>query len=249
LNQLVEMAWEDKQPDVALDVARKQAKLAPRSAPVQHVLGLVHQRRGELADAESAYRRAAEQDPGFVPARIELARLYVGTGRADQALPELEKVLQANRKSADAWQISGMAHLAKGNVRQAQEAFKKALEANPRFAPAANNLAWLYSEHGGDAEEALRLAQLAKEVAPDDPLVSDTLGWVLYKRGIYQRALGLLRESAARLPGSAEVHYHLGMTHYKLGDRTAARQALSRALELSAGFRGAEEARKVLAEL
>jgi len=43
---------------------------------------------------------------------------------------------------------------------------------------------------------ALQLAQRAKEVAPDDPSISDTLGWILYKRGIYQRALGLLKESA-----------------------------------------------------
>lgn len=249
LNQLVAMAWEDKQPEAALDVARKQAQAAPGSAPVQHVLGLVHQRRGELEKAEAAYKRSTELDAAFLPARVELARLFVATNRADQALPEIDRVLQGNGKNSDAWQVAGMAHLAKGNVPKAQDAFKKALEINPRFAPAANNLAWLYSEHGGDAEEALRLAQVAKEAAPDDPYVSDTLGWVLYKRGVYQRALSLLKESAARLPQNASVHFHLGMTHYKLGDKPAARQALSRALELNAGFSGADEARRVLTEL
>jgi hypothetical protein len=32
---------------------------------------------------------------------------------------------------------------------------------------------------------------MAKEEAPAEPQVSDTLGWILYKRGIYQRALAL----------------------------------------------------------
>ena len=74
---------------------------------------------------------------------------------------------------------------------------------NPRSALAANNLAWLLAEHGGDKERALQLAQMAKELAPEDASVSDTLGWILYQRGIYHRALALFNESAAGLPDGA----------------------------------------------
>jgi tetratricopeptide (TPR) repeat protein len=249
LRELVNMSLEERRPEVALEIARKQAQAAPKSAAVQHVLGMVHQRRGELAEAEAAYGKAAELDPGHVPARLELGRIYAGTGRHDQALAQMARVLGADAKNVEAWQVSGMARLGKGDFAKAQEEFKKALDINPRFAPAANNLAWLYSERGGDAEEALRLAQVAKEGAPDDPYVSDTLGWVLYKRGVYQRALTLLKESAARLPDSASVQFHLGMAYYKAGDKTAARQTLSKALQLNASFDGADEARRVLSEL
>ena len=79
--------------------------------------------------------------------------------------------------------------------------------------------------------------------------MSDTLGWLLYKRAIYQQALNLLKESAAKLPDNAQTQYHLGMTYYKLGDKPAARQALSRALQLNTSFDGSDEARRVLAEL
>jgi uncharacterized protein HemY len=82
---------------------------------------------------------------------------------------------------------------------------------NPRLVVAANNLAWIYSEHGGDPEKALQLAQTAKQEAPEDPRVSDTLGWILYKRGVYQRALALLKDSASKLPDNPQVQYHLGM--------------------------------------
>jgi tetratricopeptide (TPR) repeat protein len=98
-------------------------------------------------------------------------------------------------------------------------------------------------------EKALELAQLAKEVAPDEPHVSDTLGWILYRRGVYQRALALLKESAAKLPDSPAVHYHLGMAHYKLGSRAEAKQALSRALNLGPAFPGIDEAKRALATL
>jgi hypothetical protein len=36
----------------------------------------------------------------------------------------------------------------------------------------------------------------AREVAPEDPFIADTLGWIHFRRGEYNRALSLLRESA-----------------------------------------------------
>src|SRR5262249_58187781 len=104
----------------------------------------------------------------------------------------------------------GLVYQTKGDIPKAQEAYEKTLKLNPRFAPAANNLAVLYSEHGGDKEKALELAQRAKEAAPDDPHISDTLGWILYKRGVYQRAVTMLKESAAKLPDNLEGQYHAG---------------------------------------
>jgi Flp pilus assembly protein TadD len=123
------------------------------------------------------------------------------------------------------------------------------LALTPRAAAAANNLAWIYSEHGGDQDKALQLAQMAKEVAPDDPRVSDTLGWILYKRGVHQRALALLKESAAKLPDNPQVQYHLGMAYAQVGDQAGARQALEFAVKSPADFQGKDEARKTLASL
>jgi len=101
---------------------------------------------------------------------------------------------------------------------RAREFYEKVLALNPRFAPAANNLAWILSEHGGDKDKALALAQTAKELAPEDAQVSDTLGWIFYRRGLHQRALALLKDSAAKLPGNPEVQYHLGMASAAAGD-------------------------------
>ena len=120
---------------------------------------------------------------------------------------------------------------------------------NPRFAAATNNLAWIYSEHGGDKDKALQLAQIAKEQAPDDPRISDTLGWILYKRGVYQRALALLKESAAKLPDNVQVQYHLGMAYRQVGENDNARKALQLAVSSAEAFTGKDEARKALADL
>jgi tetratricopeptide (TPR) repeat protein len=127
--------------------------------------------------------------------------------------------------------------------------YKQALELDPQFAPAANNLAWLYSERGKNIDVALSLAQTAMEKLPDDPNVSDTLGWIYYKKGAYRKALALLEESREKLPDNAVVRYHVGMAYEKTGDHPSAKRELDRALKISPSFEGADEARQALQAL
>jgi tetratricopeptide (TPR) repeat protein len=249
LVQIVQLSLIDRQPDAALAIARKQAALVTRSAPHQMVLGGVHVARREPDLAEAAYLKAIELEPSMTePYRI-LAALYASTNRYDQALARLGDALKTNPRDGSALMLTGVIHEQKGDTAKAREAYEKVLALTPRAAAAANNLAWIYSEHGGDQDKALQLAQMAKEVAPDDPRVSDTLGWILYKRGVHQRALALLKESAAKLPDNPQVQYHLGMAYAQVGDQAGARQALEFAVKSPADFQGKDEARKTLASL
>jgi Flp pilus assembly protein TadD len=143
----------------------------------------------------------------------------------------------------------GVVYEQKDDIPKAREAYEKVLAANPRFAAAANNLAWIYSEHGGDKDKALALARTAKEVAPDDPRISDTLGWILYKRGQHQQALVLLKESASKLPDNPQVQYHLGKAYVQVGDKDGARKALTVAVNSPQAFLGKDDARKALGDL
>src|SRR5262249_23521944 len=158
---------------------------------------------------------------------------YAGKKRYDQALAKIAEARKANPRNLAAIILSGVVYQRNGDVSNAMQAYEQALALSPQSPVAANNLAYLYAAHGGDQEKALQLAQRAKEALPDEPSVSDTLGWILYKRGVYQRALALLKESAAKLPDNPEVQYHLGMVHHQLKDRRAAKQALAKALNLS----------------
>jgi Flp pilus assembly protein TadD len=145
--------------------------------------------------------------------------------------------------------LAGVVYESKGDLEKAQAAYEKVLAINPRFAPAANNLAWIYSEHGGDKDKALALAQVAKEELPDDPRVSDTLGWILYRRGVYQQALSMLQDSASKMAGNPQVQYHLGMAYAQLGNTEKARKALTAAVNSPAAFQGKDDAAKTLAGL
>jgi tetratricopeptide (TPR) repeat protein len=249
LAQLVTLDFADRQPGAAIARIQAQIAAAPRSAAHHDLLGEAYRVRGETKLAEAAFLKAIELEPRLAESYIRLGTLYARSGQFDQALAKLRDATKTDPRNEVALMMTGVMYEQKGDIAKAREAYEQLLAINPRFIPGANNLAWIYSEHGGDKEKALQLAQIAKEGAPDDPRISDTLGWILYKRGIYQRALALLKESAAKLPDNPQVQYHLGMTYAQVGDRVSARKALAFAVGSAAEFEGKDEARRALGDL
>jgi len=75
------------------------------------------------------------------------------------------------------------------------------------------------------------------------------LGWVYYKKGLYDSAIAEFKASLAKAPENPTVAYHLGLAYYQKGESDKARAELIRALDLSGSFDGAGEARKLLAEM
>ena len=131
----------------------------------------------------------------------------------------------------------------------AKKHYNAALSINPNFYPAANNLAYLIAERGGNLNEALSLAQKAKEMLPNDPNVMDTLGLVYYKKGLYDSAVDELSDSVKKDPDNAVVHFHLGLAYYKRGDKALAKTELETALKLDNKFDNSDEAREILSNL
>jgi tetratricopeptide (TPR) repeat protein len=129
---------------------------------------------------------------------------------------------------------------------EAKDYYIKALKLNPNFAPAANNLAYIYAEKGGNIDEALNLAQKAKEQVPDDPRISDTLGWIYYKKNVPSRAIVYLKEANEKIPNQPVIKFHLGMSYYKNENFDLAKKELNQALKIDPNFEGAEEARATL---
>jgi Flp pilus assembly protein TadD len=69
-------------------------KHAPDSAMYQGALGWILLNAGYLVEAERALKSALQLDPNLVPALANLARLYRQTGRNEEALTELARLLE-----------------------------------------------------------------------------------------------------------------------------------------------------------
>ena len=138
---------------------------------------------------------------------------------------------------------------ANGKRDLARKHYEQALAIDPRLGWAANNLAWMHASDGGDLDVALSLAQKAKEQLPDSPIVSDTLGWILYKKGMHAAALPVLQECVKQVPSSATYRYHLGMALLAGGKKKEASVSLEAARRLKLTPKEDQEAVAALASL
>ncbi|HLH54503.1 MAG TPA: tetratricopeptide repeat protein, partial [Verrucomicrobiae bacterium] len=202
----------------------------------------------EISEAEKCLLKSISINPGLRNAYLMLSSLYVSSHRETQAVQRLSDFLSKTNDIAAQMQL-GMIQDSLKNFEAARGAYEKVLELDPNFSLALNNLAFIYSEHFGNIEKGYDLAERARRLMPDDPSVADTLGWILFKRGQFERALGIIEESAAKLHDDPEIQYHLGMAHYMLGDEDPARAALQRAVQNPKSFDAKADAERRLAVL
>jgi tetratricopeptide (TPR) repeat protein len=235
----------------AADLVQQDNEKSP-GAVKRKQLADVPAAQGDVTQAEKALQHAIELEPGLASAYLMLAQVYVAANQHQQALDRLATLLartnDVNSQVTALMQV-GVIQEALKNFPAARAAYEKLLAANPRFTPALNNLAYLYSEHFNQLDKAAQLAEQAQRLYPADPSVADTLGWVYYRKADYPRALSLVTQAAATAPNEPEIQCHLGMIRYALGQEAPARLALQHALEGDKDFPGKDEARRRLATL
>lgn len=227
----------------------RQVELAPKSPLLHNLLGQLLVTTKESVQAEQAFKTAIELDGASLAPYLNLAQLYYQTGKVEQAIAEYELALSKSPNASAALMMLGIIHESRNEHEKAQQRYEQILKQDPRFAPAANNLAWILVDHGGNLDVALGYAQTAREQKPDDPRIADTLGWIYFKKNTSLLAASLLKEAAEKLPSEPLVHYHLGIVQAKSGDTAAAKQSLQTALKLRQDFPGAEDAKKAMAKL
>jgi Flp pilus assembly protein TadD len=128
----------------------------------------------------------------------------------------------------------------------ARKHYEQALALDANDYGVANNLAWIYAKQGKNLDVALGLAQKAKQLQPDNPVATDTLAWVQYKKGLYAGAVQLLQDCVNKAPQTPTYHFHFGMALIGSGDKKRADQELQTALRLNLSGEDADLARATL---
>ena len=232
LGGLVALDILDEDPARAVQRLQEAIGRRPDGRGFHHLLGTVHARESRPDEAERAFRKEIEIEPRQIASYVALARLLYTNNRLDDALHEVDDALRINANNPRALMLSGMFCELRGDFSRAVERYEQVLEISPDFAPAANNAAYLYAEEFGDLDKGFVLAQRARDVAPGNGQLADTLGWIAYRRGKYEWALILIQEAADALPDHPVVRFHLGMAQLALGEEQDAAESLRRSLEL-----------------
>lgn len=245
---IVNLDLAEKQHTAAMDRVQKLIEKSATQAQLWGLRGKIYWAQGDMVHAEADLSKAIALDPKLEPAYLLLAQLYVSSNRPERAIEKLNGFVDKNKSVPALLQLARI-HDAGKNFPAARDAYEKVLAVSADSVPALNNLAVLYSEHLGQLDTAYDLANKARQAAPNEPSVADTLGWILSKKADYGNALPLLQEAAVKLPDRPEVQFHFGMAHYMLGDEAPARIALQKAADANTDFPGRDEADRRLAVL
>jgi tetratricopeptide (TPR) repeat protein len=240
---------DQKQTAKAIDRVHAQLAKAPNSDEIYALLGGLQVAANDTASAEASLKKATELNPRNLDALMLLAKVQMAGHEREESLANARRCADLNPKNPDGYYFAGSMEQLAGNLEQAEEQYRKALQVQPNYGPAANNLAYLMTQTHHDLDAALSLAQIAHQKMPDSPSAADTLGWVYYQKGLYGMAASLLQQALQKAPDSAVYHYHMGMVYDRQKNTSAARKHLQRALQIDPNSPDSKEIRRALERL
>ena len=216
-----------KQISKAVDRVRQLASQRPNSAPLQILLAQLLASNNNRVEARAAFEAAKKAAPQSSDADVALAGLDVAENHSADARQRLAGIVA--REPGNVRALLLLAELeSPTNESGAIARYRSVLAVDESNLIALNNLGYLLAKDHPD--EALRFSQRALELAPDNADVQDSLGWVLYRKGLYEIAVSHLKTAFEKAPTPVR-QFHLGMTYLKVGNQELGQQLIRRATE------------------
>jgi tetratricopeptide (TPR) repeat protein len=219
------------------DPLRDELRRLDRSAASLLERGVQLEEAGRLEDAISATKRALQLDPRLMQAHVNLIILYGRVGNFRNAEEQYREALKLNpEKYPDAYYNHGVLLLKEGRLDEAQAAFVKALEINPSYASARNDLGYLL-ERQGNLDAAAAEYRKAVEEQPDFRKARFNLARILVNRQQYSEAVGQLEQTLTPVDEQTPAYlYALGAAYGRAGDYGQAKRYLHQAKEEAVAY-------------
>lgn len=198
--------------------------------PAQARYAGVLAKQGRLEEARKHLRSIA---PGDARQRMQLTLAEAALLREAQAYQEafdfLAEAVARTPDSADLLYDHAMAAEKVNRLDVLEANLRRVIEMQPDHAHAYNALGYTLADRNLRLPEARVLIETAHKLAPNDPFILDSLGWVLHRLGENEAALGPLRRAHEMRP-DAEIAAHLGEVLWVLGRQAEAQKVWAEAL-------------------
>jgi Flp pilus assembly protein TadD len=222
------------------DGAVRDLTLAAAKPPfpdTAYYLGLACVKKGDLPAAEKWLQAAAGLNPQDFHIRERLAALYQQEGKSAQAKEAAAQSEALRNRDAEVSQK----RIACAQALQSSSADAHAVCEqlyDPNDEDRLTMLGTLYGQHG-DYESALKPLRRAAELDPNSPQTHYNLALDCFRLGRYAEARDALAKVVKLWPDLAPLYALYGSALFRLGEKTAAYQALRRAYQLDPQDSGA----------
>jgi tetratricopeptide (TPR) repeat protein len=232
---VVETYVAQHRPDDALKMLQAEEVKAPKRVDFRLAVASAAVLAGRYDMAVSEYQTALGMLGSDAGARadiyLRLGETYRRKGDMNSAVPALEQARKVMPDNPVVLSTLALALDGMGRKADARKIYESTLKADPNNGVALNNLAFLIADGGGDLDQALTLAQRAKQMLPNTAEVSDTLGLIYLRKNLSDNAIDIFRDLVNKQPDQSTFHYHLGMAFSQKGDRPKALEQLQQALK------------------
>jgi tetratricopeptide (TPR) repeat protein len=151
------------------------------------------------------------------------AQLLRDAGRLDDALRMVADALELNKNNIDLlYEHAMLAERAKQFDLMERE-LRKLIKIAPDNQHAYNALGYSFADRNVRLQEGFDLISKANQIAPNDPYILDSLGWVEFRLGRLEQALKTLQR-AYEFKADAEIAAHLGEVLWKMGRQDEAKK-------------------------
>jgi tetratricopeptide (TPR) repeat protein len=216
------IAEDEKRTDAALDwYSRVEGE---NQADAQVRIAKILADSGSLDEARETLQRLRVNDPQnelkFYMIEAELLR---DNRQYDEANEVYTKALATYPDNIDLLYARGLNAADMGRLDLLEHDLRKILATEPDHADALNALGYTLADKTDRLLEAKGYIEKALALKPDNPAILDSMGWVEFRLGNLQAALGYLQQ-AAKLSPDAEIASHLGEVLWQIGDKKEARK-------------------------
>lgn len=214
--------------------------LDPSLSDARRLAGSIHNIYGNYAAARAAFAKIDPSSPQFELAQIEVANSLGAEGRVDEAIATLKSAIRRDRGANEAKLTIAGFYAGEGKHEEAVKAASRAIAGLGETPPAD---AWRFFitraaslielDRFPEAEADLKRAV---EIAPEEPVALNYLGYSWVERGInLDEAFTLIEKAVSLRPRSGAITDSLGWAHYQRGDYAEALPHLEKAASLEPG--------------
>ena len=185
-------------------------RVSEQFIPARLRLAYLHYLLGEKDQA----RRVLEDLQKLAPNREEIyltaSYFFEEENLWDRAIKALKEGLPKVDRPAEIYFRLAVLFEKTNNREESIKNIKKVLELDPDNTDAQNFLGYSYAEAGPNLDEAEELIKAALRAKPESGHIIDSLGWVYYKKGQYDKAVVELERAHKIMPQDGTVAEHLG---------------------------------------